>query len=292
MENQKKKTILVTGGAGFVGSNLIEELVKDPNNRVVSLDNYSTGLKENHIDGAEYIDGHTKDIEELLDFVPDFIFHLGEYARTSESFNEVDVVWDYNVRGTFSVLEYCRKNKVRLIYAGSSTKFGDGGEGRNQSPYAWTKAHNTELVVHYGEWFGLDYVITYFYNVFGPRERTGKHGTLIEIYKDLYRQGKPLGVVAPGDQKRNFTHVADIVNGLIKVSEVGSGDNYALGHEKKYTITEVADMFGVDVEILPERKGDRKESALDLSKTKKDLNWSAVRDLREYIEDFKKGLNG
>jgi len=292
MGENYKKTILVTGGAGFIGSNLVEELAKDSSNTVVSLDNYSTGLKENHVEGVRYIEGHTKDIAELLDFVPDFIFHLGEYARTSESFNEVDTVWEYNIRGTFSVLEFCRKNKVRLIYAGSSTKFGDGGAGRNQSPYAWTKAHNTELVAHYGEWFGLDYVITYFYNVFGPKERTGRHGTLIEIYKDLYRQGKPLGVVAPGTQQRNFTYVGDIVNGLIRVSEVGSGDNYALGHEKKYTIKEVAEMFGGDIEMLPERKGDRNESDLDLSRSTGELEWVAEKDLKDYIEEFKQTLNG
>ncbi|PIP87419.1 ADP-L-glycero-D-manno-heptose-6-epimerase [Candidatus Campbellbacteria bacterium CG22_combo_CG10-13_8_21_14_all_36_13] len=285
-ENQNKK-ILVTGGAGFIGSNLVEALVKDPNNRVVSLDNYSTGLKENHIEGAEYIEGHTKDIETLIDFVPDMIYHLGEYARTSASFDDVDTVWDFNVFGTFKVLEFCRKNNVRLLYAGSSTKFGDRGEGKDQSPYAWSKSRNTDLVVQYGEWFGLDYVITYFYNVYGPRERSGRLGSLIEILKEKYKNGEPLPIVSPGTQKRNFTYVGDIVRGLILVGEKGKGDGYALGNEESYTILEVAKMFGDNIEMLPERKGDRAVSTLDLSRTAGELGWKAEKKLAEYIESIK-----
>ncbi len=282
------KTIVVTGGAGFVGSNLIEELVKNSNNEVISIDNYSTGSKENHIDGARYIEGHTKDIETLLDGVsPDTVFHLGEYARTSASFDDVDVVWEYNVHGTFKVLEFCRKNDCRVVYAGSSTKFGDKGEGKDQSPYAWSKSRNTDLVVQYGEWFDLDFVTVYFYNVFGPRERSGKYGTLIEIFRQKYLNGEPLTVVKPGTQKRNFTHVSDIVRGLILAEEKGSGDGYALGNERSYTVREVAELFGGEIKELPELPGDRKESVLDLSKTKDDLGWEAKVSLEEYIKECK-----
>src|SRR3989344_5095732 len=173
MTNEKQKTILVTGGAGFIGSHLIEELVKNKNNKVISLDNYFTGKKENHIEGAEYIDGETKDIETLITEIPDIVYHLGEYSRVLTSFDDIDLVWRLNKEGTFKVLEFCRKNNVRLIYAGSSTKFGEFDEvedGENQSPYAYFKATNTNLVNNYGNWFGLDYAITYFYNVYGERE--------------------------------------------------------------------------------------------------------------------------
>jgi len=284
--NNKRK-ILVTGGAGFIGSNLIEELVKDENNHVVSLDDYSTGLESNHIEGADYLRGETKDIETLLEWVPDMIYHIGEYARPTESFNDVESVLESNIVGTLAVLEYCRKNKVRILYAGSSTKFGDGEKGKDQSPYAWTKSQNTELVMRYGEWFGLDYVITYFYNVYGPRERSGRHGTLIQIFIEKYRKGEPLTVVSPGTQKRNFTHVLDIVRGLILAGEKGQGDGYALGNEESYTVKEVAEMFGGEIEMLPARKGDRHESALDLSKTKEELGWVAEKSLREYVEENK-----
>ena len=160
--------ILVTGGAGFVGSHLCEVLASNTENTVVSLDNYSTGKEANHVAGVTYIVGDTKDIEKHVTEIPDIVYHLGEYARTSESFNEPEKVWEYNTHGTFRVLEYCRKNSIKkLVYAGSSTKLADGGDGRNQSPYAWTKAANTELVQRYGEWFGVPYAIVYFYNVFG-----------------------------------------------------------------------------------------------------------------------------
>jgi len=162
---QKRKTILVTGGAGFVGSNLIERLLQDPANDVYSLDNYFTGKTENHIPGATYIKGHTKDIATLVTATPDIVFHLGEYARVEQSVEDMPIVWESNKDGTFAVLEFCRKHGAKIVYAGSSTKFGDGGLGRDQSPYAWTKASNTELVRNYGTWYGLTYAITYFYNV-------------------------------------------------------------------------------------------------------------------------------
>src|SRR3989338_8445107 len=146
MQESKKKTILVTGGAGFIGSNLIEQLVKEPNNQVYSLDKYSTGSKQNHIKCATYIEGNTTDVDRLVKIKPDLVYHLGEYARVEKSFEDMETVWHSNKDGTFAVLEFCRANGAKLVYAGSSTKFGDGGLGRNQSPYAWTKASNTELV--------------------------------------------------------------------------------------------------------------------------------------------------
>lgn len=289
-DDKKQKIILVTGGAGFIGSHLIEELVRRNDARVVSLDNYFHGTTENHIDGAEYIDGHTKDIRSLVDFIPDIIYHLGEYSRTSASFEDVEMVWDLNILGTFKVLEFCRKNNVRLVYSGSSTKFGDSGEGKNQSPYAWSKSRNTDLIKQYGDWFGMDYVITYFYNVYGEREWSDRLGTLIGIFKEKYKNGEKLTIVKPGTQKRNFTYVGDIVKGLILAGEKGNGDGYALGSAESYTLLEVAEMFGGEIKMLPERPGDRKYSTLNLGKTESELGWKAKKNLRDYIDEFKNTL--
>jgi UDP-glucose 4-epimerase len=281
------KTILVTGGAGFVGSHLIEALVNDSENKVISLDNYFTGTKDNHIEGAEYREGHTKDIAEHIPEQPDLIFHLGEYARVEKSFEDIRDVWDLNVPGTFNVLEFAREKGSKVVYAGSSTKFGDGGMGRDQSPYAWTKATNTELVRNYGDWFGLDYAITYFYNVYGGRERSGSFGTVVAIFKERTEQGLPLLVNSPGTQRRNFTHVDDIVDGLIKVGEKGAGDEYGLGADHSYSILEVAEMFGGDIEMRPEVPGNRMDSKLDVRRATNELGWKATRVLPEYVASLK-----
>lgn len=283
----ERATILVTGGAGFIGSHLCEALrAHYPEARVISLDNYFTGLKENHISGVEYHRGHTRDIASLIAESPDVVFHLGEYARVERSLEEPDVVLDSNIRGTAAVLEFCRKHASKIVYAGSSTKFGDGGLSRDQSPYAWTKAANTELVRNYGEWYGLPHAIAYFYNVYGPRERAGTHGTVIEIFRQQHKSGEPLTVVTPGTQKRNFTHVSDIVGGLILVGERGFGDEYGLGARQAYSILEIAEMFGAEIKMLPERKGNRMTSGIDLSKTERELGWEARRDVKNYINDI------
>jgi len=286
--HEGKKLILVTGGAGFVGSHLSERLVKD-GHRVISLDNYFTGSPANHVEGVEYRTGHTKDIAELVPETPDIIYHLGEYARTEKSFEDIEVVWDLNKLGTFAVLEFWRRTGCKLIYAGSSTKFADAGEGRNQSPYAWTKATNTELVKNYAEWFSLPFAITYFYNVYGPREMSGPFGTLIRIFSELTKQGQPLMVVSPGTQSRNFTHVADIVEGLALVGEKGDGDNFGIGSDDAYSVLQVAEMFGGEIILMPERKGNRYNSGVDNVRTKA-LGWSPVHSLPHYIETVKQTI--
>lgn len=280
-----KKQILVTGGAGFIGSNLCEKLISDPNNSVTSLDNYSTGSIKNHVDKVTYIEGETTNINKLIDFNPDAIYHLGEYSRVEQSFDDIEKVWRYNKDGIFSVLQFCRKTGSKLIYAGSSTKFGDGGLGRSQSPYAWTKATNTELVENYGNWFNVPYAIVYFYNVYGKREiSTGKYATLIALFKDKVSRGESLTVVSPGTQKRNFTHIDDIIEGLILVGKNGYGDEFGIGNAEAYTIIEIAEMFGGDIKMLPERKGNRMSADVITAKTEA-LGWKARKSITDYIKE-------
>lgn len=280
-----QKLILVTGGAGFVGSNLCARLVQE-GHTVISLDNYFTGSRENHVPGVEYREGHTKDVAAHVPETPDLIYHLGEYARVEQSLEEPALVWDLNAAGTFGVLEFWRAKKCKLVYAGSSTKFGDGGLARVATPYAWTKAANTELVKNYADWYGLPYAITYFYNVYGPGERTGKYGTVVEIFRKRTERGEPLLVEEPGLQKRNFTHVDDIVDGLVLVGEKGEGEEFGFGCATAYSILELAQLFGGEIQMIPSRRGNRMDSTLDTSKSNA-LGWSAKRELRDYIESVR-----
>lgn len=281
-----KKRALVTGGAGFVGSHLCERLVRE-GYTVISLDNYFTGSPQNHVSGVVYRTGHTKDIAKLVPETPDIIYHLGEYARTEKSFEDIEIVLDFNGVGTMAVLEFWRRTRCKLVYSGSSTKFADGGDGARQSPYAWTKSMNTESVKRYGEWFNVPYAITYFYNVYGPREMSGAYGTLISIFDALYRKGQPLTVVKPGTQVRNFTHVADIIEGLVCVGERGEGDSFGIGSDDAYTVIDVARMFGGEILLMPERKGNRQTSVVETSRTK-ELGWKPTHTLPAYIDSIKK----
>lgn len=281
----KNKKILVTGGAGFVGSHLCEKLSLNPNYEVYSLDNYFTGSFDNHVKNVTYIRGNTKDIDSLIKFSPDMVYHLGEYSRVEQSFDDIDKVWSYNKDGIFAVLEFVRKHGCKILYAGSSTKFGDGGLGRSLSPYAWTKASNTELVENYGVWYNVPYAITYFYNVYGQREiSTGKYATLIALFKEKMKNNDSLSIVSPGTQKRNFTHIDDIINGLILVGENGYGDEFGIGSPEAYSIIEIAKMFGGKIEMLPERKGNRMTADVVTDKTEA-LGWKPERTIKEYIEE-------
>jgi len=282
-----RKKILVTGGAGFVGSHLCERLASNPKNSVYSLDNYFTGSKENHVPNVTYIEGPTADIDKLIDFAPDMVYHLGEYSRVEQSFDDIDKVWKYNKDGIFAVLEFVRKHGCKILYAGSSTKFGDGGLGRSASPYAWTKASNTELVQNYGVWFNVPYAITYFYNVYGPREiQTGKYATLIALFKQKMKNKEKLTIVSPGTQKRNFTHIDDIINGLVLVGENGYGDEFGIGSPEAFSIKEIAEMFGAEIEMLPQRAGNRMTADVITSKTEA-LGWKPTRSIKDYIKEAK-----
>lgn len=281
------KKILVTGGAGFVGSHLCERLAQNREYEVYSLDNYFTGSEANHVPNVTYLKGHTQDVAELVKFRPDMVYHLGEYSRVEQSFDDMQKVWQYNKDGTFAMLEFVRQAGCKIIYAGSSTKFGDGGLGRSASPYAWTKASNTELVMNYGNWFNVPYAITYFYNVYGPREiSTGKYATLIALFKERMRNQQDLTVVSPGTQKRNFTHIDDIIDALVLVGEHGYGDEFGIGSDEAYSILEIAQLFDGSIEMLPERRGNRMQAEVISDKTMA-LGWQPRRHLTDYIQQCK-----
>lgn len=284
----KRRTILVTGGAGHVGSHVIEELVVDERNRVISLDNYFNGSVENHIPGAEYREGHTKHIDKLVPETPDIVYHLGEYARIAPSFEDVELVYDMNIAGTFAVAEFCRSRKVKkLVYAASSTKFAIEGDGRHQNPYSFTKAANVDLINDYGRWYKLPYAICYFYNAFGPRERgDGKYATVIAKFEQQYLKGEPLTVVRPGTQKRAFTHVKDLARGIIMAGKRGKGDRYALGQTKTYSIIEIARAFGGPIKYVPGYPG--RDKARNPIKARRELGWKPTIDVMEYIDNFRR----
>jgi UDP-glucose 4-epimerase len=285
-----QRTVLVTGGAGHVGSHLVELLAADARNRVISLDNYSNGSEKNHVPGAEYRRGHTKDIADLVPETPDIVFHLGEYARINASFTEPARVYDYNIVGTFAVAEFCRQRGAsKLVYAASSTRFAIEGDGRHQSPYAFTKATNVDLLIDYGRWFGLPFAICYFYNAYGPREVSeGKYATLIGRFEELTRRGDPLTVHAPGTQRRAFTYVKDLARGIALVGENGLGDGYALRADRSYSILEVAQAFGGRIELVQADPG-RADVENDPTRAR-ELGWTPTLDVMDYIRQFKASL--
>lgn len=274
--------IIVTGGSGFIGSNLCKKLSE--NHRVLSIDNYFTGSVKNHHPGVAYARGEAKDITKLAydhGFADaDYVFHFGEYSRVEQSYDDIQFTFLMNQQ-LIKVLEFCRFKNAKLIYSGSSTKF--AAEGKALSPYAWTKATNTDLVKTYADWFDIDYAIVYFYNVYGPGEiSTGEYSTLIAKFNELMNKRKPLTVVSPGTQERNFTHVDDVVEALELVSERGQGDGYGIGNETAYDVLSVAQAFGGPIEMLPERRGNRMSAPVLTDKTKS-LGWEAKRNLLDYI---------
>lgn len=281
------KLILVTGGAGFIGSHLCTRLHAE-GHRVISLDNYFSGSKDNHVPGVDYREGHTKDIEKYVPETPDLIYHLGEYSRVAKSLEEPEVVFDLNTAGTFGVLEFWRKKGGKLVYAGSSTKSvgprEDGTLGRDLAPYTFMKAANSELVANYAKWYNLPYAITYFYNVYGPGERAhDAYGTVVETFREQAQAGKPLTVRSPGTQKRNFTHVEDTIEGLMLVGEKGEGDEYGITAKEAYSLLELAEMFGGEVEMLPPTPTTRSDGGEVHTDKIEALGWSQKHTLPEYV---------
>lgn len=277
----EKKRIVVTGGAGFVGSALCHVLSKT--NEVHSIDNYYTGCKTNHQPDVEYHHGSAKEIFRLVEGNVDYVFHFGEYSRVEQSFEDFDFVMRNNSESLPEVLKFCRQRGAKLIYSGSSTKFTNDTLGYCQSPYAYTKGINTQLIEAYKNWYELDYAIVYFYNVYGPGEiARGKYATVVAKFLASHAAGLPLTVVRPGSQVRNFTHIDDIVSGILKVAEFGRGDLYGIGSDDSYTILELASMISPNVEMLAERPGNRTGATLEADKTKA-LGWAALEKIEDYI---------
>ena len=281
----KNKNILVTGGAGFVGSHLAKRFL-DNGNKVYVLDNYFTGRNTNHHRGIKYKKAQTKNIFKLYKNISlDFIYHLGEYSRVEQSYEDIDLVIDYNINSFYEVLRLAKFHNAKLIYSGSSTKF---SKDINvvESPYSFSKRLNTQLLVKYAQWFELKYAITYFYNVYGPNEISkGKYATVIAKFLELKRNNeKYLPITKPGSQKRRFTHIEDVVNGLLLVGKRGEGDDYGIGSDKNYTILEIADILKMEYKLVPEKKGNRLDASLKTSKTKK-LGWKPTYNLKTYLRN-------
>ena len=291
-----KNFILVTGGAGFVGSNLIELLLKKTNKKIISLDNYSTGKKKNHIKDSriKYLRCNTKDINHKLQKYKKkihTIFHFGEFARIYQSFKNFDECYNSNSIGSMAVFKFCLDNNIKLIYSATSASLGNQGNDKNLSPYAFTKSKNLELLENFKKWFKFKYEIIYFYNVYGPRQiSTGSMATVIGIFNHHFKLKKKLPVVRPGTQSRRFTHISDTIKVCYEAWIKNKCKHYSISNKKSFTIKEVAKMYNMRIKYLKPRPGERYASAL----TKISLNNKIIRrfgkiNLKDYVTSFIKG---
>ena len=292
-----KKIIVVTGGAGFVGSNLISLLIKKTNFKIVSLDNYSTGSKKNHIKNKriKYINSHTKNISKTLSKYKNninAIFHFGEFARIYQSFLKMNECINSNTIGSHEVFNFCLLNKVKLIYSATSATTGNKGLDKNLSPYAFTKAKNLEMLENLKRWYDLKFEIIYFYNVYGPNQISkGDMATVIGIFENLYKNNKPLTVVRPGTQSRRFTHIDDTIDTCFHAWKKNKCRHYSIANKKSYTIIQVAKMFNFKIKLLAPRRGERFASALtSLNLSNKVFKQFGKINLKDYIKSFIKSI--
>ena len=288
-----KKIIVVTGGAGFVGSNLIELLTKKTKFSIISLDNYSSGYTKNHIHNnrVKYLKGDTKNINKYLNKYKKKIhslFHFGEFSRIFQSFANFNLCYDSNSIGSKSVFKFCLDNNIKLIYSATSAALGNDGKDKNLSPYAFTKAKNLELLQNLKKWFNFKYEIIYFYNVYGPRHiKSGKMSTVIGIFEHQFKTKKPLTVVRPGTQTRRFTHIKDTIDVCYYAWKRNKNSHYSILHKKSYSIIDVAKMFNSKIRFLPNRKGERYASALtNMSLNNKIHKMYGKINLKDYISSF------
>jgi UDP-glucose 4-epimerase len=288
----RKKIIVVTGGAGFVGSNLINLLLKKTKLKILSIDNYSSGFKKNHIKSkrVKYVKGDTKNIFQILNKPQTInsIFHFGEFSRIYQSFLKMNECINSNTIGSNAVFSFCLKNKIKLIYSATSASLGNKGNDKNLSPYAFTKAKNLELLENLKKWFNFKYEVIYFYNVYGPKQICkGKMATVIGIFEKLYKKNRPLSVVKPGNQTRRFTHIYDTVDICFLAWKKNACRHYSIANHKSYSILEVAKMFKSKIRFLPKRPGERYASALsNMNLSNKVYKFFGKISLKNYIENF------
>ncbi len=292
------KKIIVTGGAGFVGSNLISLLLKKTKLKIISIDNYSTGTKKNHIKDkrVEYITGDTKNIVSLLKNKKTnilTIFHFGEFSRIYQSFLKMNECIESNSVGSNAVFNFCLKNNIKLIYSATSASLGNNGKDKDLSPYAFTKSKNLEMLENLKRWFKMRYEIIYFYNVYGPGQiKNGAMATVIGIFEDHYEKNKPLPIVKPGKQSRRFTHIKDTVKICYLAWKKNKCRHYSISNKKSYTIIEVAKLFKSKIQYLPSRAGERYASALtNINLSNKVHKLFGEVQLKDYVENFLKKHN-
>ncbi len=290
-----KNIIIVTGGCGFVGTNLIEHLLKKTSYKIFSIDNYSSGLKRNHIKNkrVKYIKSHTKNISKILNAYKNkinSIFHFGEFSRIYQSFINMDKCIQSNSIGTNAVFDFCLKNKIKLIYSATSASLGNKGKDKNLSPYAFTKAKNLELLENLKKWFNFKYEVIFFYNVYGPRQISrGNMATVIGIFENCFKSNKPLPIVKPGSQSRRFTHIQDTIKVCYKAWKLNKNRYYSISNKKSYTILKAAKLFNHNIILLAPRKGERYASALaSMSLSNKvHKNFGKI-SLKSYVANFVK----
>jgi UDP-glucose 4-epimerase len=288
-----KNIILITGGAGFVGSHLLEFFLKKTNYNIISYDNYSTGSKNNHFKNKRitYIKANTIDISKILDKKKGYIktiFHFGEFSRIYQSFLKMNQCIESNSIGTHAVIKFCMDNKIKLIYSATSASLGNNGEDKNLSPYAFTKSKNLELLDNLKKWFNFKFEIIYFYNVYGPRQISkGSMATVIGIFENCFINKKPLTVVKPGTQSRRFTHIADTIEVCYEAWKNNKNRHYSISNKRSYSMLKVARLFKTKIKLLPPRKGERFASALtNMNLSNKVYKRFGKIDLKDYIKSF------
>jgi len=291
--SKMKNLIIVTGGAGFVGSNLIEPLLKKTNYKIISIDNYSSGSKKNHINNkrVKYLKGDTLNINKILERYKtkiNSIFHFGEFARIFQSFKKFDECYQSNSIGSKAVFKFCLENKIKLIYSATSASLGNKGNDKNLSPYAFTKSKNLELLENLKKWFNFKFEVIFFYNVYGPRQiKVGDMATVIGIFENQYVNKKPLSVVKPGTQSRRFTHINDTVQVCYEAFKANKCKYYSISNKNSYSILEVAKMFKSEIVLLKPRLGERYASALTkISSNNKIIQKYGKLQLKDYISSF------
>ena len=288
-----KNILVVTGGAGFVGSNLIDYLVKSTKFKILSIDNYSTGKKNNHNSSrrVKYINGNTQNISKLIGKYKNNIktvFHFGEFSRIYQSFEKFYECYESNSIGSKEIFKFCLENKIKLIYSATSASLGNNGKDKNLSPYAFTKSKNLELLENLKKWFKFKFEVVYFYNVYGERQiEKGDMATVIGIFQNQYKNNRPLTVVKPGTQSRNFTHVNDTVKVCYDAWRLDKCRHYSISHKKSYSILDVAKLFKSKINYLPPRKGERYASVLtNISYNNKVKKCYGKIKLKDYITSF------